>query len=84
MGFRLCRLGAFEGTGEVPPESFSVREIAWIGRRDRPVCLSHLNHEVVTPHLLVGGEQHRPVHLALVAVWRRQLYPTAAGRRLPR
>ena len=32
MGFRLCRLGDFEGTGEMPPESFSAREIAWIGR----------------------------------------------------
>jgi hypothetical protein len=68
MGFRLCRLGDFEGTGEMPPESFSAREIAWIGRRDRLVCLSHLNPEGVTPHPLVGGEQHPPAHLALVAV----------------
>jgi len=45
MGFRLRRLGACEGTGEVPAESFSVREIVCIGRRDRLVYLSHLTHE---------------------------------------
>lgn len=71
MGFRRRRLGACEGAGEVPPEPFSVRETVCIGRRDRLVRLSHLNHEGVTPHPLAGREQRRPAYLALVAVWRR-------------
>ena len=84
MGFCRRRLGACEGTGEVPVKSFFTREIVCIGRRDRLVRLLHLNHEGVTPHSLVGREQRRPAHLALVALWRRQSYPIAAGRRLPR